>query len=90
MKKAFLLLSTMLLFSKVALADRGRLDYEGSPFLVHVFLFLGAIVLIAIVVIMIKEGEFFKLFERKEDRNFGCLLTFGVIGIIIFLLSKCS
>lgn len=90
MKKTALLLSAMLLFSKVALADRGRLDHDGNPFLVNVFLFLGAIILVAFVVIMIKEGEFFKLFERKEDRGFGCLLVVGVISIIFFLLSKCS
>lgn len=80
----------MLLFSKVAWADRGRLDHEGDPFVVNLFLFLGAIILIAFVVTMIKEGEFFKLFERKENRGFGCLLVVGIIGIIIFLLSKCG
>lgn len=90
MKKTLLLLSAMLLFSKVAWAGRGRLDHEGDPFVVNLFLVIGAIFIIAFVILMIKEGLFFKQFEKKEDRGFGCMLVVGVIVSVLFLLSKCS
>ena len=80
----------MLLFSKVAWADRGRLDHEGDPFVVNLFLIIGAIFFIVFVIFMIKEGEFFKQFEKKEDRGSGCVLVVGVIVSVLFLLSKCS
>lgn len=90
MKKAALLFSAMLLFSKVALADRGRLEHEGNPFVLNIFLFICAIVIIAFVILLMKEGEFFKLFDMKENRGYGCILVIGVFVAVLFLLSKCS